>query len=74
MEKSVLLEEPGGTSATAGKPPSNHPTLSLGKYYAIFVKYTHVLRRWFFGDVYGHPKNLLDFKRQVTRCGPFGIF
>jgi hypothetical protein len=27
-----------------------------------------------FGNVFGHPKNLLDFKRQIVRGGPFSIF
>ena len=63
-----ILEEPGG------KPPSIHPENFLGTYYAIFVKYTHVLCRRLFGDVHGHPKNLLDFKRQVTRCSPLSVF
>lgn len=27
-----------------------------------------------FGDVFGHPKNVLDIKRPIVRSGPFSIF
>lgn len=29
---------------------------------------------WIRGDVPRHPKNVLDFKRPITRCGPLSIF
>ena len=33
-----------------------------------------VLWSGFFGDVFGHPKDLLDFKRPIVRSGPLSVF
>ena len=34
----------------------------------------NILRGRFLGNVFSHPKNLLDLKRQIHRSGPLGIF
>ena len=68
MEKPVLLEKPGG------KPPPNRPALVSGNYYDNFLENTTIFWRRLFGNVHGHSKNLLDFKRPITRSGPLSIF
>lgn len=73
MEKvSKIIEEPGGT-----EPPSRTPerTMRPGSLYVKHI-YTNIALLWrgLPRDVFGHPKNLLDLKRQITRCGPLSIF
>lgn len=63
-----LLDEPGG------EPPSTNPVKKPGTNYDYTITGTNVLRRRLFGDVFGHPKNLLDFKRPITLSGPLGVF
>jgi len=63
-----LLDEPGG------EPPSTNPRKTSGSNYDHNITGTHVLWRRLCRDVFGHPKNLLDFKRPITRCGCLSIF
>ncbi|KKS31889.1 MAG: hypothetical protein UU94_C0009G0011 [Candidatus Collierbacteria bacterium GW2011_GWB2_42_12] len=63
-----LLDESGG------EPPSTNPGKDPGTNYVNNIIGTHVLWNRLCRDVFGHPKNLLDFKRQITRCGPLSIF
>jgi len=63
-----FLDEPGGD------PPPSSPAKRPGINYANFIKCTHVFWGWLHRDVYGYPKNLLDFKRPITRSGPLSVF
>lgn len=66
---SKLLDEPGG------EPPSTNPgKKGPGTNYDHTITGTHVLWRRLCRDVFGHPKNLLDFKRPITLSGPLSIF
>ena len=65
------LDEPGG------KPPSRlyglnktHNKGYVGNFWSNIGLFCNRLCR----DVFGHPKNLLDFKRQITRSGPLSVF
>ena len=73
MEKfSTLLEEPGGT-----EPPSRSPGRQKRpgpNYDQPHNSNIALLWRGLPRDVFGHPKNLLDFKRQISRCGPLSVF
>lgn len=63
-----LLDEPGGEppSTIRGKTPATN--------YVNTITGTNVLWNRLCRDVFGHPKNLLDFKRPITRCGCLSIF
>lgn len=65
---SKLLDEPGG------EPPSTIPDKGRATNYVNNIIGTHVLWSRLCRDVFGHPKNLLDFKRPITRCGGLSIF
>lgn len=42
--------------------------------FVIGIKNCGIFSNRIYRDVFGHPKNLLDFKRQITKCGPLSIF
>lgn len=63
-----LLDEPGG------EPPSTNPKKASGTNYGNTITGNHVLWRRLCRDVFGHPKNLLDFKRPITLSGPLSVF
>lgn len=55
--------------------PKNLKNTSIKpKQYERAFEYIAILWRWFFGDVFGHPKDLLDFQRPIVRCGPLSVF
>lgn len=63
-----LLDEPGG------EPPSTNPEKKPGSNYEHNITGNHVLWGRLCRDVFGHPKNLLDFKRPIARSGPLSVF
>ena len=65
---SHLLDELGG------EPPSTNSVKMPSTNYDHTITSTNVLWRRLCRDVFGHPKNLLDFKRPITRCGGLSIF
>lgn len=59
------------------EPPSWPPdvqTKLASKIYEFTAAIHAIFRRRLRRDVLGHPKNLLDFSRPITRCGPLSIF
>ena len=63
-------QEPGGQD-----PLSSLQNSKFSKYESTINRSNFwVLCDWLRRDVFGHPKNLLDFKRPITRCGPLSIF
>ena len=62
--------EPGGCD-----PLSSFQNSKLLKYESTINRSNFgVLCDWLCRNVFGHSKNLLDFKRPITRCGPLSIF
>jgi hypothetical protein len=57
-------------------PPSGKNSLNklIQNQYERAFKYITVLWRWLFGDVFSHPKNVLDFQRPVVRSGCLSVF
>jgi len=67
---------------TEGEPPLGSYTSLIGKGdfkkekfdVVDTLKNSRILCHRVFGNVFGYPKNLLDFKRPIIRCGPLSVF
>lgn len=66
MKKDQKIE-PGGEDPLGSRSSKNYDFTTIRPNIRVFWS-------WFRGNVFGHPKNLLDFKRQITRSGPLSIF
>ncbi len=67
--------ETRGEEPEPGEGLNRKITKKIEKYeYKLDITSLGLLWRWLFRDVFGHPKNLLDFKRPIKRSGPLSIF